>query len=255
MSKPFEPIDIVPWIGKICLVIVLFVIINSLFDDLMFRVKYSFPKPYKTTQEIIKIEEPTQIDFIEKIRPIAIKGFDTGKDYTLTPVAKYKISGLVVAKNTNFWFRGINRSEFDDVALMDIGIAWDEIADKNFIKKNLVFSSKKTLGSSRILYTRVKNSSKLSIYEAMSKSSHTHLVPANQNVMSAMLLMKKYQPVKLEGYLIDITYPNGKTAYTSITRTDNNSNSRGMQITDSGGGGACEIMYVKQVQIGNKIYK
>lgn len=77
---------------------------------------------------------------------------------------------------------------------------------------------------------------------------HTHIIPATVNVMSAMLKIKKYDTVKLDGYLVDIYTDKGDViAYTSLSRFDTNATSRGS--------GACEDMYVTQVQIGDKIYK
>lgn len=255
MKRTFEFFDLIHILGKICCVIVLIVILNSILDDFLFRIKYCFPKPKQTTNTVINTKtEPLQ-RYINPPVTINVKGYDNGKVYTLTEIADYSISGMVVAKNTNFWFRGINRNDFDDIALMDVGLVWGDIADENIVKKNLIFKSKKTLGSSRILYTKLKNIYNLDFGYVMTHSSHTHLIPSTMNVMSALLTVKKYQDVKLTGYLVDITYPNGKTVYTSDTRSDNNASSRGIQTADSAGGGACEIMYVKSVQIGNKIYR
>ena len=66
--------------------------------------------------------------------------------------------------------------------------------------------------------------------------------------MAGLLSIKKNDIVKLDGYLVDIyTDKNELVARTSMSRTDTDPTSRGS--------GACEDMYVKQVQIGNKIYK
>lgn len=255
MKRAFEFFDLINILGKICFAIVLVVILSSLMDDFLFRVKYCFPQPKQITNTVINTKlEPFQ-NYINPPITVKVKGGDNGKDYILTEIADYSISGMVVAKNTNFWLRGINRNDFDGVALMDVGLVWGNIADENTVKKNLIFKSKKTLGSSRILYTKLKNIYDLDFGYVTSHSSHTHLIPATMNVMSALLTIKKYQDVKLTGYLVDITYPNGKTVYTSDTRLDNNASSRGIQAENSAGGGACEIMYVKTVQIGNKIYR
>ena len=78
--------------------------------------------------------------------------------------------------------------------------------------------------------------------------SHTHLIPANPNVMGGLLSIKKNDIVNLRGYLVDIYTDKGETvALTSLSRYDKDTTSRGY--------GACEDMYVKQVQIGNKIYR
>ena len=68
------------------------------------------------------------------------------------------------------------------------------------------------------------------------------------NVMRALSSVKTGDTVKLDGYLVDIYTDKTKlVAKTSLSRTDTDPTSRGS--------GACEVMYVKQVQIGNKIYR
>ena len=85
----------------------------------------------------------------------------------------------------------------------------------------------------------------------MSHISHSHIVPANRNIMAAFLKIKEWDTVKIEGELIDMKYTTrtGRTINysTSLSRTDSNETSRG--------NGACETIYVTKVQIGNLIYK
>ena len=79
-------------------------------------------------------------------------------------------------------------------------------------------------------------------------AQESQLPPANANVMGALLKVKKNDIVKIDGYLVDIYNGKGKTlGKSSLSRTDTDATSRGY--------GACEEMYAKQVQIGNKIYK
>ena len=66
--------------------------------------------------------------------------------------------------------------------------------------------------------------------------------------MGGLLQIKKNDIVKIDGYLVDIyTDKSELVARTSMSRTDTNPTSRGS--------GACEDMYVTQIQIGDKIYK
>lgn len=142
------------------------------------------------------------------------------------------------------------RSNFDDLFLMDIGIAWGEIATKEYVEQFLSFKSIKTLGGARQLETKLKNYSSLphSVDYISNHISHTHLTPATVNVMGALLKIKKYDVVKIDGYLVDIYTDKGETvALTSLSRDDNTATSRGY--------GSCEDLYVKQVQIGDKVYR
>ncbi len=215
--------------------------------DVMFRVKYSFPKVSSITENVIDItKEPVQINIQDAKY---IKYYGEREHYVLNPQANYSISALVVAKNSNFWFRDIMRSKFDDVALLDFGLVWGDLAaDKKELYKHIKFNSKKTLGQARILYYRWDGTSPWGKGYITSHIAHTHMIPANSNVMGGLLQIKKNDIVKIDGYLVDIyTDKSELVARTSMSRTDTNASSRGS--------GACEDMYVTQVQIGNKIYR
>lgn len=233
---------------NISLIIIICFLLNSMLGDWVFRLRYSSPKLSYTTKEIIDVKKtPVQVDIN---RDDFIKAKGEKKIYALKPQAEYSLTGLVVAKNTNFFLRDLMRSDFDDLFLMDVGIVWGEIATKEYIKEHLKFKSTKTLGGARQLQPSTKDYHKMPYKWSYVSNhmSHTHLTPATVNVMSALLKIKKYDVVKLDGYLVDIyTDKNEVVALTSLSRDDNNAQSRGY--------GACEDFYVKQVQIGDKVYK
>lgn len=233
------------WFCKFCLIAFIIICLNSIIGDMIFRFKYAFAKTTSTTTEkILTKNDPIQINLDGKKY---VKVYGEKEVYALNLMAQYSISGLVVTKNTNFWFRDIMRSKFDDICLMDLGIVWGEPAqDKDLLYKHWKFKSYKTLGQSRRLEWREKppyGSDNIS-----SNISHTHMIPANANVMSALLKIRKNDTVKIDGYLVDIyTAKSELIARTSMSRDDRDATSRGS--------GACEDMYVKKVQIGNKIYE
>lgn len=234
------------WFGKISLIALILISFNSMLGDLLFRVKYSFPKATVIEQVIDISKEPVQIN-LQDAKYIKYRG---EKDlYALKPQAEYSISALVVAKNSNFWFRDIMRSKFDDVALLDLGLVWGDLAsDKKELYSHIKFKSKKTLGQARMLQYRWDGTSPWGNDYITSHIAHTHMIPANPNVMGGLLQIKKNDTVKIDGYLVDIyTDKSELVAYTSMSRHDTNASSRGS--------GACEDMYVTQVQIGNKIYR
>ena len=238
------------WFCKLSLIALILIVINSILGDILFRIKYSFPKVSAISDEKILAEQnPVQTNFKQEKY---IKANGEKNIYALKLQAEYSISGLVVSKNTNFWFRDIMRNKFDDVALIDLGMVWGDLAaDKKILYKNLKFKSVKTLGQARQLRISCKNNcSKIpwNIKYVDTHLSHTHMIPANANVMGALLQIKKNDTVKIDGYLVDIyTDKSEVIARTSLSRSDKNTTSRGY--------GACEIMYVKQVQIRDKIYK
>jgi len=247
--------DIFKWFGRFSLILVILISFNSILGDITFRLKYSFPKVSEiSNKKISTYAEPIQKDITETKY---IKAYGEKNLYALRAEAEYSISGLVVAKNSNFWFRGIMRNDFDDIALMDIGLVWGDLArDKKLLNDNIKFKSVKTLGQARQLQPKCKKhwckDFPWSWDYFNSHDSHNHLIPANANVMGALLKIKRNDIIKLDGYLVDIYSDKSKLiAMTSLSRTDNNATARGL----NNGGGACEIMYVNSIQIGDKIYK
>lgn len=238
------------WYCKICLIVFILIIINSVVGDIFFRIKYSFPKVSSRTNDLISTEHnPIQKNLKNKD---IIKAHGEKKVYALCIQAEYSLSGLVVTKNTNFWFRDIMRSRFDDICLMDLGIVWGQLAaDKDKLYKHWKFKSFKTLGQGRMMTWKAKrpyNDMPWTLDYVNKHAAHTHIIPANANVMGALLRIKKNNVVKLDGYLVDIYTDKGEIlTRTSLSRTDTDRISRGY--------GACEVMYVEKVQIGNSIYK
>ena len=168
----------------------------------------------------------------------------------IKPQAHYELSGSVAAKNYGFVFVG---GFFDSAALYDLGATWGKLADKRFYNKYLrCYSDKTYVTGARTLYTRYKRyPAPVSDEYIGSHFSHSHIIPANRNVMAAMLKLKNWDKVKIEGELVDIDYKpsNGYVQHykTSLSRTDSYDTSRGY--------GSCETIYVTKVQIGRRVYK
>jgi len=226
-------------------------------NEINFRMKYALPPKYTSTyQQIDPQQEPIQIE------PSSAKPFmltaSNGDKYNILPAADYSISAMVVAKNTNVWLRGVMNSSFDNIALIDFGFLCGKVANDETLKY-VRFQSKKILSSARELrpmpnYWKSQQnaedyfvSQNLSMDYFFSHMSHVHVIPADNNIMATLMRLHKKDIVKLNGYLVDINYKDGRTSRTSLSRSDTNETSRG--------NGACEIMYVTNVQVGNKIYQ
>lgn len=228
---------------------IILIIICSIITDVGLWVEYLNPKVTAQATSIIDTaNDPIQRDLDGKDY---IKAKGERKKFVLNLQAEYSISGLVVAKNTNFWFRDLMRNNFDDICLVDLGIVWGDLSkDKTELYKNWSFKSQKTLGEARRLtwYCPDLRKSPWGLDYVSSHISHTHMIPANKNIMKALSAIKKNDIVKLDGYLVDIYTDKTETvAKTSMSRTDTDPTSRGY--------GSCEVMYVMQVQIGNNIYR
>ncbi len=236
---------------KFSLVFMVFVCLNSIAGDIIFRLQYCKPKVSFTSYKSINTDyEPSQKILDGKTY---VKVFGEKNKYILNLQAKYSISALVLTKNTNFWFRDIMRNRFDDVCLIDFGMAWGDLAkNPENLLKHWKFKSYKSLGMGRRLEWRSKPPYDNTVWNLdyiNTHVSHTHMIPANPNIMSALLKIKKHDIVKIDGYLVDIYDADTSQiiAKTSLSRSDYDSTSRGY--------GACEDMYVKRVQIGDKVYE
>ena len=218
-----------------------------------------FPK-YKTEEVIDINKEPVQVDITQnKGKYFKYKTLENRGSYAIEKMAKYSISGKIVAKDYFFWGNYLPNGDrpFQSMALIDIGMVWQDMANEDIMKCVKYVSAKTAVA--RTLYPMIKRNNKcyarfneykdqLGDYSKLwNKMSHTHVIPANSSIMHALMFAPKNKPVKMEGYLVDI-YINGDAyVMTSLSRDDVNSTARG--------GGACETMYVERVQVGNKVYE
>lgn len=181
-------------------------------------------------EEIDTSKDPLQIPY-PFLEPI-IKEFKDGH-FTITPVAAYKLSGMVVSK----------KSYSDDwdgvVSPMDLAVVWGKLADREY-GKYITFSQ-----GSRWYHYQWKEGSPVDGSFILTHSGNNHIIPANENIGRATKTIKKKDKVVLEGFLVNLkgTYK-GRTVIwnTSLLRNDT-------------GNGSCELFYVSKVRINTKIYE
>ena len=176
----------------------------------------------------------------------------------IKPVAYYKISGLVIAHNTYF----PEKDGFDYIALYDIGIVWNKLAKNDFYKNNCKAKSEQVIIDGLFPHMgngRVLNAWCINHDETLKKIgynwldfdnhvSHTHIIPANRNIIAALNTIKNYDVVEIEGELVNVEVDGEfQERISSLERTDDNGSALG--------GGACEIMYVTKVKIGHNVYQ
>lgn len=228
-------------------------------DAFLYWFRFATPHfaSYKTAEKIDILKNPVQIDIPDtESQVIKYRTLENHKTYDLITRAEYSISGMVLSLNYYFWGNYLpgGRRPFQDVSLIDVGLAWRDFADKDVLKYYRTISAKNVQGRALWLHCKPKNGFlPYSYNEIKDQYSHTHVIPKNARIMHALLFAKKYQKIKMDGYLVDVDlYGNRKNfAMTSLSRSDTNQSSRGY----GRGGGACEVMYVERVQIGNKVYE
>lgn len=143
-------------------------------------------------------------------------------DYTLRPLARYTITGVVVHRE---------RYRFDSLAKLsplDLGLAWGPMSIAG------VINDLKITQRGRFLLYSFSGEAPLEPDEITRNCSNNHCIPATDAVRRKLLAVKRHEIATLEGYLVEVSGSEGMTWRSSLTRED----------TD---GGACEVIWVTDV--------
>jgi hypothetical protein len=153
--------------------------------------------------------------------------------FTLTPVAEYKISGVVVSKETY-------SSDWDGkISPVDLAIVWGKLAEPEY-DRYITYSQR-----NRWYFYQYKAGCPFDNSFVISHSANNHIIPANENINEAVKTIGKKDMVVLEGFLVNIkgTYKGQPVIWnTSLSRKDT-------------GNGSCELFYVSKIRIDTKIYE
>jgi len=153
--------------------------------------------------------------------------------YTIKPVARYKISAMVVGKKSySFGCKA-------KVSPVDLALAWGKLADPKS-GKYITYSQ-----SDRWYFYEYKPDSPVNNSYIISHSSNNHIIPANDNILRAIKTIKKKEKIILEGQLVNINgIHKGETFWwnSSLARSDT-------------GDSSCEVFYVTKVRVGDKVYE
>jgi hypothetical protein len=190
-------------------------------------------KPYPSGTETDEID--ISRDPLQTPQPSAepiIKGIKNGH-LTLTPVADYRISAVVVGK------KAYNGGWESQISPLDLAMVWGKLAEAPYDKYIEYWQN------SRWYFFRYKEGSPFDHSYAVTHSGNHHTIPANYNVRKALESIRKNDKVTLEGYLVNVkgTY-RGKPVFwnTSLSRNDT-------------GIGSCELFYVFKVRIDTRVYE
>lgn len=153
--------------------------------------------------------------------------------FILTPIAEYRLAGMVVSKESysNGWESMISP--------YDLAIVWGKLTEPQY-EQFISYSQR-----NRWYFYRYKKDFPLGEAYIISHSSNNHIIPESENIRRAIKTIKKKDRVILEGFLVNVkgTYK-GQTIYwiTSLSRTDT-------------GNGSCEIIYLSKIRINENLYE
>ncbi len=145
-------------------------------------------------------------------------------EYTIYPVAEFRIKALVLSTKQYFWRSDSKLSE------IDLALGWGPMSN------DAVLSELQIRQSGRWYYYRWQGRPPIPPDDIRSHSTNLHTVPANEEVRRQLREIRAGQVVYLEGELINISRADGWHWKSSTSRTDT-------------GNGACELMWVEHVVI------
>jgi len=154
------------------------------------------------------------------------------KKYIAVLKFNYSIQGRVIMASTYSVFY------HSDLLVVDVGLGWGKKLD--WMLDNLDFDQ-----GGRWLFWQTRKS--ISAGEKQYIESHlsnNHLIPAgfDWNMEKALRWIKQGDDIKIQGYLVTLKTRDGKVIIrSSTTRTDT-------------GAGACEVIWVEKLQIGDTMY-
>ncbi|HEY8931710.1 MAG TPA: hypothetical protein VIM44_00185 [Rariglobus sp.] len=143
-------------------------------------------------------------------------------DYTITPLARYSIKAVVLARE---------RYRYDlaaPLAPVDLALGWGPMSTA------VVINDLKITQSGRWYEYAWSGEPPLDPGQIAEHSANTHCLPATPEIRRQLLAIKRHDVVTLEGELVEVTGPDGYRWRSSLSRTDT-------------GGGACEILWITAI--------
>ena len=142
--------------------------------------------------------------------------------YQLTPLADYSVRARVL---------GTERYRFDSIADLvpvDLALGWMQMSDSRILDRMHLFQNAR-----RFYY--FMPGGLLSPETAKVSAANTHVIPADDDMLQALLALKEGDVVRLTGQLVEVTGPKGFRMRSSLRRDDS-------------GDGACEVLYIRSVE-------
>ncbi|MFA6959351.1 MAG: hypothetical protein WC205_01215 [Opitutaceae bacterium] len=140
-------------------------------------------------------------------------------DYTITPLARYEIKAVVLSRDR---YRNDAAAK---LAPVDLALGWGPMSTA------VVINDLSVSQSGRWYEYSWRNEPPLDPDQIATHSANTHCLPATPAIRRQLLAIKRHDVVTLDGYLVEVTGPDGYRWRSSLSRTDT-------------GGGACEIMWI-----------
>lgn len=145
-------------------------------------------------------------------------------EFTLAPLAGFALEARVLGRED---YRFDREAELSPT---DLALGWGAMADPQ------VYGRLDISQSGRWYHYRWgAEGPPIPAPEIVRSSANMHMVPGNARVAAALSRVREGQTVRLRGWLIEAHHPQGYRWRSSLTREDS-------------GGGACELIYVCELE-------
>jgi hypothetical protein len=145
------------------------------------------------------------------------------KGYTLQPLQDFKIEARVLASET---YRADREA---DLSPIDLALGWGAMSDSAVLDKIRINQS------SRFYYWHV-DEFPIPREDIERSSANMHMIPADGVIERRLKAVRPGQTVRIDGWLVEAQASDGWRWRSSLTRDDT-------------GAGACEVIFVRDVQI------
>jgi hypothetical protein len=148
---------------------------------------------------------------------------------TLEPLAAFDIAAVVA---------GTERYRMDDGAFLcpvDLVMTWGNLPEEPY-------KSRVSYGQMTRYYFWRTPTTDIDLAYIRTHSANMHMIPANPNVRKALLAVDEGDRVRVRGLLVNVLREDGFNWKSSTTRQDD-------------GPGACELIWVEEIQIGRDVYR
>jgi hypothetical protein len=145
-------------------------------------------------------------------------------DYTITPLARYSVTAVVLGAER--YRQDINAK----LSPVDLALAWGPMSAAHAINGLKISQSSRWYE-----YRWGAEGPPLHPAEIAFHSANTHCLPSTPALRKKLLSVRRHELVTLTGYLVEISGPGGYRWRSSLTRDDT-------------GGGACEVVWLTALE-------
>ena len=146
------------------------------------------------------------------------------KDYTIKPLASFKLTARLLSSKRYRFDRGA------DLSPIDLALGWGPMSDEAVLNKLKISQM------GRFFYWETDGPLPRPLEEIYANASNMHMIPANKYIRRTLFKVRPGQLIAIEGSLVSVTGKEGMTWQSSLSRTDT-------------GRGACELIWVEKASI------